>query len=160
MTSNLNLFVKLFLEQSAEVSSPASPETSTVTPSSTSPTTSASSVSLNDELDRLQSSLDPWARLQEDDESDNNNKNNNNNNNNNNASQATTTPEPTTTTTKISLFKIRTYVSAKTTTTTTFKPKSLADLVSFYSLAKMLRQPLLFLLFSLIGQFLFIRKID
>jgi hypothetical protein len=128
-----------------------------VTPSSTSPTTSASSVSLNDELDRLQSSLDPWARLQEDDESDNNNKNNNNNNN--NASQATTTPEPTTTTTKISLFKIRTYVSAKTTTTTTFKPKSLADLVSFYSLAKMLRQPLLFLLFSLIGQFLF-RKID
>jgi hypothetical protein len=116
-----------------------------VTPSSTSPTTSASSVSLNDELDRLQSSLDPWARLQEDDESDNNNKNNNNNNN--NASQATTTPEPTTTTTKISLFKIRTYVSAKTTTTTTFKPKSLADLVSLYSLAKMLRQPKLFLLF-------------
>ncbi len=157
MTSNLNLFIKLILEQSAEVSSPSSPETSTVTPSSTSPTTSASSVSLNDELDRLQSSLDPWARLQEDDESDNNNKNNNNNNN--NASQATTTPEPTTTTTKISLFKIRTYVSAKTTTTTTFKPKSLADLVSFYSLAKMLRQPLLFLLFSLIGQFLF-RKID
>jgi hypothetical protein len=108
-----------------------------VTPSSTSPTTSASSVSLNDELDRLQSSLDPWARLQEDDESDNNNKNNNNNN----ASQATTTPEPTTTTTKISLFKIRTYVSAKTTTTTTFKPKSLADLVTFYSLEPMLRQP-------------------
>ena len=133
MTSNLNIFIKLILEQSAEVSSPSSPETSTVTPSSTSPTTSASSVSLNDELDRLQSSLDPWARLQEDDESDNNNKNNNNNNN--NASQATTTPEPTTTTTKISLFKIRTYVSAKTTTTTTFKPKSLADLVSFYSLA-------------------------
>ena len=43
----------------------------------------------------------------------------------------TTTPEPTTTTSKLSLFKIRTYVSAKTTTTTTFKPKSLADLVRF-----------------------------
>ena len=52
-------------------SSPASPvtlESSTVTPSSTSPSTSSSSVSLNDELDRLQSSLDPWARLNEDDE--------------------------------------------------------------------------------------------
>ena len=40
--------------------------------------------------------------------------------------------DPTTTTTKLSLFKIRNYISPKTTTTTTFKPKSLADLVSFF----------------------------
>ena len=140
-------------------------ESSTVTPSSTSPSTSSSSVSLNDELDRLQSSLDPWARLNEDDEEGEKVKKETIIITTSDQKAGpfyrckldvssyktvqlfcpvaiklcnwmkkgppTTTPEPTTTTSKLSLFKIRTYVSAKTTTTTTFKPKSLADLVRF-----------------------------
>ena len=89
--------------------------------SSTSSSESTSSVNteqvnINDELDRLQSSLDPWARIQQQLKE----------------KEEILTEEPptetTTTSTRLSLFKIRTLPPRTTRTTTTFKPRSLADL--------------------------------
>ncbi len=78
-------------------------------------------MNINDKLDRLQSSLDPWAHIQQEQEA---------------AAAATaptvdgddTTTTTESTTTKLSLFKIRTLPTTTTTTTTTFRPRSLADL--------------------------------
>jgi len=57
-------------------------------------------------LDKLQSALDPWALI-----------------NNKEKTKATTES-----TTRLSLFKIRTLPTKRTTTTTTVRPRSLADL--------------------------------
>ena len=78
----------------------------------TSTTSSTSTKDINDELDRLQSSLDPWARIQQQLKE---------------KEEEQVTEEPPTTT-KLSLFRIRTLPPLPKRTTTTFKPRSLADL--------------------------------
>ena len=78
----------------------------------------------------MQSSLDPWARIQQQqkENAEKNKKNQHNNNNGgNNDQEVGRTPEPPTTS-RISLFKIRTLAPITTRKTTTFKPRSLADL--------------------------------
>merc|ERR1711981_1394139 len=74
---------------------------------SSSSSSSSSQASIHDELDKLQSALDPWAIINNNDKS---------------------TPPTTESTTRLSLFKIRTLPTKRTTTTTTVRPRSLADL--------------------------------
>ena len=93
-------------EKEAKVS--VSVSTSLSSTSSSSSSSSSSQASIQDQLDKLQSALDPWAII-----------------NNNDKSTPSTTTESTT---RLSLFKIRTLPTKRTTTTTTFKPRSLADL--------------------------------
>ena len=103
---------------SVSVSTSLSKSSSTST-SSESSTQSTSTKDINDELDRLQSSLDPWARIQQQlKEKENQQKQE--------ATEEVTEEPPTTT--RISLFKIRTLAPLTTRSTTTFKPRSLADL--------------------------------
>ena len=68
---------------------------------------------INAKLDLLQSNLDPWAHIQEQQQQ---------------TQEQQPVTEPTTSTTKLSLFNIRTLPPRTTTSTTTFKPRSLADL--------------------------------
>ena len=92
------------------------------TSSSESQSSTSSDVNINDELDRLQSSLDPWARIQQqlkEKEAQDALEN---------GSNTEETPTTTTASTRLSLFKIRTLPPRTTRTTTTFKPRSLADL--------------------------------
>lgn len=86
---------------------------------STESTTESSSpkVNINDKLDRLQSALDPWAHIHQDQEEEKE------------ESSPTAAPVKTTEpTTRLSLFRIRTLPPRTTTSTTTFRPRSLADL--------------------------------
>ena len=80
--------------------------TSLSSTSSSSSSSSSSQARIHDELDKLQSALDPWALI-----------------NNKEKTKATTES-----TTRLSLFKIRTLPTKRTTTTTTVRPRSLADL--------------------------------
>ena len=115
-------------------SSPVTTTSSTTRASTASSSAATSSTSKGiisfDELDSLQSSLDPWARIQQQqkENAEKNKKNQHNNNNGgNNDQEVGRTPEPPTTS-RISLFKIRTLAPITTRKTTTFKPRSLADL--------------------------------
>jgi hypothetical protein len=73
---------------------------------SSSSSSSSSQASIHDQLDKLQSALDPWAIINNNDKS---------------------TPSTTESTTRLSLFNNR-RTTKRTTTTTTVRPRSLADL--------------------------------
>ena len=96
-------------QQNKENKVSVSVSTSLSSTSSSSSSSSSSQARIHDELDKLQSALDPWAII--------------NNNDKSTPSSATTE-----TTTRLSLFNVRTLPTKRTTTTTTFKPRSLADL--------------------------------
>jgi hypothetical protein len=114
----VSVSVSTSLSSSKSSSSSSSGKDQDASSSSTSSTTPRVS-SINDELDRLQSNLDPWARIQqqlkESEEAEKQQKNQ-------------VTIEPTRSTPRLSLFNVRTLPTTSTTTTTTFKPRSLADL--------------------------------
>jgi hypothetical protein len=96
-------------------SSSTSTSTTTAGTTSTSTTTQQQrDVNINDKLDRLQSSLDPWAHIRNEHVQE---------------EAPLTTTEPTTT--RLSLFHIQREASSAKSTTTTFKPRSLADLFKF-----------------------------
>ncbi len=70
--------------------------------------------SINDKLDRLQSNLDPWAHINQNEDA---------------STPSPSTVSSTTPSSRLSLFRVRTHApKTATTSTTTFRPRSLADL--------------------------------
>ena len=105
--------------RSSTARSPATTATTTPPPPPPPPTTTTTTTTeqdINSKLDLLQSNLDPWAHIQEQQKEQQEQE----------REQPVTAP--TTSTTKFSLFNIRTQPPRATTSTTTFKPRSLADL--------------------------------